>query len=254
MMSRFFLQSGAVSVLVLVCLGMISGCASVPAEQAHPSDPLESFNRGSDRLNRDFDEAIGKPVAKGYRRVLPDPFDRGFTNFFENLTDVNSAANNLLQAKPKQAASDVGRFCVNTTIGLLGFFDVASDMGLQRYREDFGQTLGHWGYEESAYFVIPILGPSTVRDAAGRVVDLFINPLYFTQEGLRWSLLVVKLIDIRADLLETVEAVDEAALDRYVFVRESYLQKRRYDIFDGDPPLEDDLFDEFFDEDLNQTP
>ena len=226
----------------LIILTLLSGCASMG--NGHPSDPLETINRKVDVFNQEFDKAIAKPVAKGYRKVTPDPLDRGITNFFNNLADVPSATNNLLQLKPLRAASDVGRICINTTIGLLGFFDVASDMGIPNYKEDFGQTLGRWGVGDSPYLVIPFLGTSNLRDFAGMIGDLFLNPVSYGSEGVYWTLVAVNLVDRRADLIEAGDVLDEAAVDRYSFMREFYLQKRELSIKDGHNEIDDELLDE----------
>jgi phospholipid-binding lipoprotein MlaA len=227
---------------IIFSLLLLSGCASV--NLGLPSDPLEPVNRVTERFNQEFDKVAAKPVAKGYRFVTPDPLDRGITNFFNNLADIPSAANNLLQLKPVRALSDVGRVCVNTTIGLLGFFDVASDMGLPIYREDLGQTLGYWGVGDTPYLMIPIFGPSTLRDLVGRIGDFFLNPISYSTQGVYWSLVTLNLVDTRADLLEAGDVLDEAAVDRYSFLRELYLQKRKSAINDGQTSLDDDLFDE----------
>ncbi len=229
-------------IFIILSLLFLSGCASI--HQGHPADPLEPINRGIDRFNQEFDKDVAKPVAKGYRVVTPDPLDRGITNFFNNLADIPSAANNLFQLKPVRALSDVGRVCINTTIGLLGFFDVASDMGLPIYREDLGQTLGYWGVGDTPYLVIPIYGPSTLRDFVGRIGDFFMNPVSYSTQGVYWSLVMLNLVDTRADLLEAGDVLDEAAVDRYSFMREFYLQKRDSAIGDGQSSLNDDLFDE----------
>ncbi|MEN8167936.1 MAG: VacJ family lipoprotein [Pseudomonadota bacterium] len=217
----------------------LSGCASVP--DGFIGDPLESMNRGTDKFNRDFDKTIAKPVAEGYRRVLPDPVDRGISNFLANLADFNSAVNNLLQVKPVKALSDVGRLSINSTIGLLGFVDVASEIGLKSYKEDLGQTLGYWGVGDSPYLVIPVLGPSNLRDFIGLLGDVYVNPVYYTSEGIYWALLVLNYIDTRADLIETTDVLEEAAVDPYAFVRETYLQVRRNKVYDGEPPIEEEL-------------
>ena len=238
-MKRCLLNKGLFAILILL---LLSGCASMG--NGHPSDPLEAANRKVDAFNQEFDKAVTKPVAKGYRAVTPDPLDRGITNFFNNLADVPSAANNLLQLKPLRAMNDVGRICVNTTIGLLGFFDVASDMGMPNYKEDMGQTLGHWGVGDSPYLVIPFLGPSNLRDFAGLVGDLLINPVSYGSEGVYWTMVVLNLVDRRADLIEAGDVLDEAAVDRYSFLREFYLQKRQLSINDGQNDVDDELFDE----------
>jgi phospholipid-binding lipoprotein MlaA len=209
-----------------------------------PTDPLEPINRDVDKFNHKFDNLIAKPVARGYRKITPDPLDRGISNFFDNLADINSALNNLLQLKPHRALSDVGRLCINTTVGLLGFLDVASDMGFKNYKEDMGQTLGYWGVGDKPYLVIPILGPSNLRDFIGGVGDLAVNPIYYTSEGIYWSLLTLKYVDTRADLLETSDVLEEAAVDRYSFVRETYQQSRRNKIHDGAPPLNGPQFED----------
>jgi len=238
-MSTHSLNKG---LFVLLLLVLLPGCASMG--NGHPSDPLETVNRKVDVFNQEFDKAIAKPVAKGYRAVTPDPLDRGITNFFNNLADVPSAANNLLQLKPLRALNDIGRICVNTTIGLLGFFDVASDMGMANYKEDMGQTLGYWGIGDTPYLVIPFLGPSNLRDFIGVMGDFFLNPVSYSSEGVYWSLVALNLIDRRADLIEAGDVLDEAAVDRYSFMREFYLQKRAASIKDGQGGMDDELFDE----------
>lgn len=238
MLYRVIRMSG----LFVLATGILSACASLPA--ADPSDPLEPINRDVDEFNRKFDKAIGKPVAKGYREVTPDPLDRGITNFFANLADINSAVNNLLQLKPGRALSDVGRLSINTTVGLLGFIDVASDLGLKSYKEDLGQTLGYWGVGDTPYLVIPILGPNNLRDFIGQMGDLIINPVYYTTEGVYWTLLTLKYVDTRADLLETTDVLEEAAVDPYGFVRETYQQSRRSKISNGTLPTNDTEFED----------
>ncbi|MCU7917911.1 MAG: VacJ family lipoprotein [Candidatus Thiodiazotropha sp. (ex Epidulcina cf. delphinae)] len=229
-------------------LSLLLGCASV--ESRHPADPLEAINRSMDQFNQDFDQAVGKPVAKGYRFVTPSAVDLGVSNFFSNLADIPSAANNLLQLKPGRALSDIGRVCINSTIGLFGLFDVASDMGLPNYKEDMGQTLGYWGMGDTPYFVIPFLGPATLRDLLGRVGDTLINPISYPSQSIYLSLTALQYIDIRADLLEAGDVLDEAAVDRYSFVREFYLQRRDSQIKNGPNHMEDDeLFDESLFED-----
>jgi len=231
-----------ISRLLVLSIWLLSGCASLPSND--PTDPLEPINRDVERFNRKFDKVIAKPVARGYRNITPDPLDRGITNFFANLADINSAVNNLLQLKPHRTLSDVGRLCLNTTVGLLGFFDVATGMGLKNYKEDLGQTLGYYGVGDKPYLVIPILGPSNLRDFVGQVGDLAINPIYYTSEGVYWSLLTLKYIDTRADLLETGDILEEAAVDPYSFIRETYQQSRRNKIHDGTLPLNGPQFED----------
>ena len=231
-----------ISRLMVLSVWFLSGCASLPSHD--PSDPLEPINRDVEQFNRKFDKIIAKPVARGYRKITPDPLDRGITNFFANLADINSAVNNLLQLKPHRALSDVGRLCINTTVGLLGFFDVATGMGLKNYKEDLGQTLGYYGVGDKPYLVIPILGPSNLRDFVGQMGDLVINPIYYTSEGVYWSLLTLKYVDTRADLLETGDILEEAAVDPYSFIRETYQQSRRHKIHNGMQPQDSPQFED----------
>ncbi|MET0027548.1 MAG: VacJ family lipoprotein [Candidatus Thiodiazotropha sp.] len=228
--------------LILLSLLFMSGCASIHSQ--HGSDPLESFNRGSDQFNQEFDRAIAKPVAKGYRYITPTVVDLGVTNFFNNLADIPSAANNLLQLKPGRALSDIGRVCINSTLGIFGLFDVASDMGIPSYKEDMGQTLGYWGVGDTPYLVIPFFGPTTLRDLVGRVGDFMINPVVYPTQTAFYTLVTLNYVDIRADLLEAGDVLDEAAVDRYAFLREFYLQRRRSQIDDGMNQADDELFDE----------
>jgi phospholipid-binding lipoprotein MlaA len=243
------------AIVVILSLLMLSGCASI--NLGHPSDPLESVNRKVDVFNQQFDKVVAKPVAKGYRKVTPTPLDKGITNFFSNLADVPSAANNLFQLKPVRALNDIGRVCINSTIGILGLFDVASDMGMPNYKEDFGQTLGYWGVGDTPFIVFPFLGPTTLRDFFGGMVDFYMNPVSYSSQGVYWTLVTINLVDRRADLLEAGDVLDEAAVDRYAFMRELYLQRRKSVINDGEASMDDELFEEdiFFDDDpLQEEP
>jgi phospholipid-binding lipoprotein MlaA len=237
--------------ILIVNLLFLSGCSSV--QSRHPADPIEAFNRQSDQFNQDFDRAVAKPVARGYRYVTPSVVDLGVTNFFRNLADIPSAANNFLQLKPGRAFSDIGRVCINSTLGIFGLFDVASDMGIPSYKEDLGQTLGYWGVGDTPFLVIPFLGPTTLRDFIGRIGDTLINPISYPSQSAYLSLSALQLVDTRADLLEAGNVLDEAAVDRYAFFREFYLQQRQTMIKDGPNHMDDDeLFDEslFEDEEL----
>ena len=217
---------------------VLGGCASDP-EFADPRDPLEDFNRAVFSFNDGLDRALVKPLAQGYNAIVPGPVDRGVTNFFNNLNDVTSAVNNLLQFKIGRAVSDVSRVVVNSTVGVAGLFDVASNMNIPRYSEDFGQTLGTWGVASGPYIVLPIIGPSSGRDSVGWVVDWFTDPIYFLEDNtVRWSLYGLRFVDRRSDLLNASRVLDEAALDPYAFVRDAYLQKRQNEVFDGNPPEE----------------
>jgi phospholipid-binding lipoprotein MlaA len=192
------------------------------------------------RFNTDLDNAFLKPIATGYREIVPDPVDKGVTNFFNNLADIPSAVNNLLQFKLSRAGSDVGRVVINSTVGLLGVIDVASNMGLPSYKEDFGQTLGVWGAEAGPYIVLPLLGPSSLRDTVALPGDIVLDPLFnLNRNRIYWGLITLRLIDKRADLLTATKVLQEAALDPYVFIRDAYLQRRRNQVYDGNPPPED---------------
>jgi len=225
--------------LVALLVSIMTGCAST-GEYADSRDPAEGFNRAMYSFNDGLDRALIKPLAQGYKTITPAPVDKGISNFFGNLADVGSAINNLLQFKLERAASDVGRVLVNSTIGLLGFIDVASNMNMQKYGEDFGQTLGTWGAGPGPYIVLPVLGSSSGRDTVGLVVDWYTDPIrYIDDNSWRNSLIGLRAIDARADLLSASRILEEAALDPYEFSRDAYLQKRRNDIFDGSPPPED---------------
>jgi len=230
-----------------VLLGLLAACASIPDDERDPRDPWESYNRVMYQFNSDFDKTFWKPVAEGYQFIMPDPLDRGVTNFFNNLRDFTSAANNVLQFKMSHAVSDLGRVLVNSTLGLLGFIDVASNLDLPSYKEDFGQTLGAWGIGPGPYFVIPILGPSSVRDGLGLIPDWYTQPVaYIDDVKTRWALSLTYAVDKRADLLGASRVMEEAALDPYTFTRDAYLQRRRNLVYDGNPPMseEDDYLDD----------
>ena len=232
-----------------------TGCATLDGP-ADPNDPLESYNRAMYQFNETFDTYIFKPVAQGYDTITPAPVQKGISNFFRNLDDVLVIVNDLLQLKFKQAASDTGRFLINSTLGLFGLIDWATDMGLEKHNEDFGQTLGYWGVPSGPYFVLPILGSSTIRDTAGFAVDeSYFDPIYKQiedgypvssrpDEAAVWSMTILKAVDIRANLLKGKKVMDEAALDPYVFLREAYLQRRKDLVYDGKPPKDKPVFDE----------
>jgi phospholipid-binding lipoprotein MlaA len=224
-------------VSAIVATAALVGCASIPEDQRDPRDPLEGYNRGVHKFNTVVDDALFKPIAKGYKAITPEPVDRGVTNFFNNIADVNSAVNNLFQFKLSRFGSDLGRVAVNSTVGILGLFDVATNMGLPSYKEDFGQTFGYWGDVDSPYLVVPLLGPSTVRDSVGRVGDALVDPFFsVNKDRVYWGFVALRVIDQRADLLTAGKILEEAAVDPYSFVRDAFLQRRRSQIFDGNPP------------------
>jgi phospholipid-binding lipoprotein MlaA len=223
---------------VLACAIVLAGCAST-GEERDPRDPFEGVNRGVYKFNETFDEYIGQPVARTYVKVLHQEIRVRIGNFFSNLADPLIGVNNLLQGKFTEAVNDWARFAFNSTIGLFGIHDVASDWGYEKHNEDFGQTFGRWGASPGPYLVIPILGPSSFRDGLGTGLDIYTDPMgELRPVRLRNTLVVVRGIHTRADLLEAGRLLDEAALDKYVFLRDAYLQRRRSLIYDGRPPRE----------------
>jgi phospholipid-binding lipoprotein MlaA len=219
----------------LLSLALLGGCASTN----NPRDPLEPLNRAIYQFNDGLDKVIMKPVATVYREVLPEFARTGVTNFFNNLYDIITALNNLLQGKVADAASDVGRIAVNTTVGVAGFIDVATEIGLEKHKEDFGQTLGRWGLGDGPYLQIPFLGPSSFRDAIGLFVDYKVDPIRWIWRdhvATRNSVWGLYFINLRANLLDSTKILEEAALDPYEFQRDAYLQRRRNLVYDGNPP------------------
>ncbi|MDP1526646.1 MAG: VacJ family lipoprotein [Rhodocyclaceae bacterium] len=213
----------------------LGGCAT----SGNQKDPVEGFNRAMFAFNEGLDAVIIKPVAKGYDAVMPTPVRTGVTNFFGNIADLFIGVNNLLQGKPAEAASDIGRVLVNSTIGILGLIDVASDMGMEKHEEDFGQTFGRWGVGDGAYVVLPVFGPRTVRDTVGLVLDVKADPVANVDDvSTRNTLLALRMVDNRADLLPADKVIEEAALDKYAYIRDGYLQRRRSLIHDGNVPRE----------------
>jgi phospholipid-binding lipoprotein MlaA len=225
-------------VLVLAAVVFLSGCATVPpGAGSDPRDPFESFNRQVFAFNDGLDRAVIKPLAQVYEKVLPDPVQECLSNGFSNLREPSNAFNNLLQGKAADAISGVCRFAINTTVGLLGCFDVAQRMGLQRNHEDFGQTLGVWGAGPGPYLVLPLFGPSSIRDAAGLGVETVLDVNFWIENvRVRNALFGTRLVSARSELLEADDLVSGAALDKYTFIRDGYLQRRRHLIFDGYPP------------------
>ncbi len=234
------LNKKLIKILMVMSIALVAGCATTQqSERVAKVDPFESINRAVFTFNENADEYVIKPAAEAYRFVLPDFVRTGVTNFFSNIGDVFVAANNLLQGKPADAASDFGRFLVNSTIGILGLFDVATDAGLEKNREDFGQTLGVWGVPSGPYVVLPFFGPSSVRDTAGFVVDLkadFILNSNHLNSDQKLGSTVLRVVNYRANLLDASQLLDDAAFDKYSFLRDSYLQRRRSQVYDGDPP------------------
>jgi len=225
---------------LLAALGLmvLAGCAST-GEERDPRDPFEGFNRGVTKFNDTFDEYLARPVARGYVKVLHQEIRSRIANFFSNLADPFIGVNNFLQGKFENGVNDLARFAFNSTIGLLGIHDVASEMGLEKHNEDFGQTFGRWGAGPGPYLVLPVLSSSTVRDTIGLGLDWTFDPLSDVRPiNLRNSLVVLRGVNLRADLLEASRILEEAALDKYVFQRDAYLQRRQSLVYDGRPPRE----------------
>ncbi|HXR59121.1 MAG TPA: VacJ family lipoprotein [Burkholderiales bacterium] len=229
------IRQGIGTWIAAALLSGAAGCATTSGGDAR--DPAEGFNRAMFSFNDSFDQAIGKPVATAYRDVVPEMGRYWVRNFFANIADLWIGANNLLQGKPLDAVTDWGRFAFNSTIGLFGINDVASEMGIEKHDEDFGQTFGRWGVGDGPYLVWPLIGSSTVRDSAGLVLDFHFDPvLQHDPRGVRYAATVLRATSKRADLLDASRILEEAALDKYVFQRDAYLQRRRSLIYDGNPP------------------
>lgn len=238
---RALFFSAALSMAGCAGTESVSVDSQASAPVVAPTDPYEGFNRSMYGFNMGLDRYILKPVADSYKFVTPDFMQTGVTNFFNNLKGINVVLNDLLQGKFEQSASDFGRFTTNSTIGLLGLFDVATDLGLQQNVEDFGQTLAVWGVDQGPYLVLPVLGPTTVRDGGGIIFDKAANPgTYVPGTG------IIEGINERANAEGALNFIDEAALDPYVFTRESFLQYRNNLINDGKTDV--DSFDLDIDE------
>jgi phospholipid-binding lipoprotein MlaA len=223
-----------VPLLLLACT--LCGCAAGP----NPRDPMEPFNRGVYAFNDGLDKVILKPVAKGYVAVVPQFARRGVTNFFSNLGMVVTTLNDALQLKGSKVPVDFARFTTNIVFGLGGLIDVATELKIENRNEDFGQTLGYWGVGSGPYLVLPLIGPSDLRDAPALAVDFVASPYFYWDPDatVRWGLFGLDVIDTRANLLSAEKFLDTASLDRYSFLRDSYLQRREYLIRDGAVPAD----------------
>ena len=222
--------------LALSLVAMMFGCASITAGvPPSPDDPWESFNRSVFEFNEGLDKYVLKPVVSGYRFVLPEFIREGVYNFFSNYNDIYTALNNLLQGKPDYAFNDLMRVVVNTTMGLGGLIDLATPGGLEKHKEDFGQTFGVWGVPSGPYVVLPFFGPSSVRDTFGTVADLETDYLfkYIPDVGLRNSLTGLRVVNARNTYYEAGDLLDGAAIDKYSFLRDAYIQRRKYQINEG---------------------
>lgn len=232
---RFGLRAGLAAMVFLV-----AGCATVQQARGGPGqrlDPWESWNRKVFAFNEDLDRTVLKPVATKYVDIVPQPVRHGVSNFFGNFADAWSAVNNMLQGKIDRGFQDITRVGTNTVFGLLGVLDVATEMGLDHQYEDFGQTLGHYGVGAGAYMVLPILGPSTVRDTVALIPDrYFTAPVLLAGGDYDISLTLLQIVNTRASLLGASQVIDDISLDKYTFIRDAYLQRRRSLVFDGDAP------------------
>ena len=222
--------------LAFAALAVVSGCATTNG--GDPRDPYEGFNRAMYSFNDGVDTILVKPVSNVYKTITPDPVRTWIRNFFANIEDIFIGVNNMLQGKFVDGWTDWVRFAFNTTLGVAGINDVASDMGLEKHNEDFGQTFGRWGVGSGPYLVLPLFGPSSVRDFAGLWIDWTVDPLwqYTRPIDVRNTLVFVRGVSRRTDLLDASRILEEAALDKYVFQRDAYLQRRRALVHDGNPP------------------
>ena len=220
-------------VVGIFALALSAGCATAPAS---PDDPFEPANRVLFDVHETADKYVLKPMIDVYTFILPKPVRTGVSNFFNNIDDLFSGVNALLQGKPDKAGNDFGRVMLNTFV-LGGIFDVASDLGIERGGEDFGQTFGVWGFPQGPYLFVPLFGPTTVRDGTGWLVRLYTGPVGFIPDvPVRNTIYGVGAVDLRYQVGDALDMVDTAALDKYTFIRNAYLQRRRYLVYDGQPP------------------
>jgi len=222
---------------------MLAGCATVQQARGGPGqklDPWENWNRKVFAFNEGLDKYVLKPTATAYANVVPQPVRRGVDNFFANAADAWSAVNNILQGKGQAAFEDVVRVTTNSFFGIGGIFDVASEIGIEKHKEDFGQTLGRWGFGAGAYIVWPLFGPSTVRDSIALPLDRAASPALLINDGqTQFGFTALQVINTRANLLGAGQVLDDIALDKYTFLRDAYLQRRRSLVFDGNGPDDD---------------
>ena len=235
--------------LLLFAVACVTGCVSLPDGERVEYDPWERANRGMYQVNDVIDRATTRPVARAYNAVVPEPVRQGVTNFGQNLMTPSSSLNNFLQGKPRDGFGELLRFIINSSAGIGGLFDIASRNGLTPKNEDFGQTAAVWGVPDGPYVMLPFRGPRTLRDAVLMPLDLLADPLYhYDNSSVRDPLYVLRIINLRARLLPLEDMLQDSN-DPYVTLRESYLQNRRFEIYDGDPPSDDDdLFDEFLED------
>ena len=226
------------NVLLILSLTLLSACATVPGGPTE-GDPFESYNRAMFSFNDSLDEYILRPVSKGYDAVLPSPVKTGVSNFFSNLGDIFVIINDLLQFKFIQAAEDTGRFLINTTMGFGGLIDVATPIGLPKHDEDFAQTFATWGIPQGPYVILPFFGSRTLLGTGGFVIESVYDPVYSIEKTDNlYATASLRFIDTRYKLLKASRVVDQAALDKYSFIRDAYLQHRKNLIYDGNPPVD----------------
>ncbi|MEC4674707.1 MAG: VacJ family lipoprotein [Nitrospirota bacterium] len=232
--------------LLLLGLGFSTACSNLNAStvQTESLDTIETINRPIYTMNDFIDRNFAEPIAETYIDYTPAPIRHSVSNFFDNVAYLNVILNDFLQGKGQQGLSDSGRFLVNSTFGLFGIWDHATPLGLEKHNEDFGQTLGVWGVGEGSYLVLPFLGPNTVRDAPDLGVSTVTNILFYVSNPIAVPVALLGFIDKRSRFDEAIKFRNNAAVEPYLFTREAYLQHRKFLIFDGDPPIEDDLFPE----------
>lgn len=237
-------------VLVLAAAVLLAGCASTNTNTSTDAtrtsctkDPFEGFNRAMFGIHEGVDSVVLRPVARGYDAVVPMPVKMSFGNFRDNLWEISRGTNAFLQGKPEEGATGFGRLLINSTVGIFGLFDVASEMGLAEGDEDLGQTLAVWGVGSGPYLFFPVVGPSNVRDFSTGIVEQYFYPFWYHVENVpvRNSFMAWRIVDLRASLLPADRVMDEAALDRYAYMRSAFFQRRMYQIYDGSPPAADDL-------------
>jgi phospholipid-binding lipoprotein MlaA len=222
-------------IALALCAAVLAGCAAAPSKV----DPLEPWNRAMYSVHTAVDDAVIKPVAKAYVQVWPEPIRTGVSNFFGNIDDLFTGINDVLQGNGNRAGDAFGRVLLNSTFGVGGVFDLASMMGITKDKNDFGLTLGKWGAPDGAYLFIPLFGPTTVRDGTGTVLRIYASPTgYIDNIGLRNSVWGLNYLDTRAQLLQSEDVLETAALDKYRFLRNAYLRARRYQLYEGKPPPE----------------
>lgn len=225
----------------LLAVGALAFVLGGAVAEDNPRDPYEGFNRVMFSVHETVDKFAAKPIAQAYDKVAPLPVKAGAGNFFGNVGDLWIGVNGALQGKFADAGVDIGRLLINSTVGIFGLFDVASELGLEKHEEDFGQTMAVWGVGDGGYLFWPLIGPRTMRDTAGWAVDSSLDPVSRIDHiASRNSMLALRFVDIRASLLPADKVVEEAALDKYAYIRDAYLQRRRNQIFDGRPPRLDD--------------